>query len=404
MSATANPFRIVHGTVRDEYFTDREAELERFRRVLEEPAAKLVVYGHRRMGKSSCLEEAVRRVNACGGHAIIADLSTASAMADVGNRVLEGAARSLGRRWRDVLGGLLDRFQGSVTLSTDPASGLLLPSLAVSLRDEAAEAQGNTLAKVLDTIDALADERGENIGIVLDEFQEIAEIGGERAEWQLRGTVQHHQHVSYIFAGSKPHLVGRMLSSGRAFYQLADEYQFGPIEPRHLSDWIDERMAAVGLEPQGAGQICVEVAGPRTRDVVALVRKCVDRLDAGGRADREVIRDAFMELIEEKDEGVRIWWSSLTQVQQNVLRAVAGSTAGLTSGQTRVRFSLPSTGSASNAAKALLNAGHLVRTDNGSGYVFDNPFVRGWVVMHALKDVGIALDPLYVASRVAGYL
>jgi len=87
-----------------------------------------------------------------------------------------------------------------------------------------------------------------------------------------------------------------------------------------------------------------------------------------------------------------------------VLRAVAGSTAGLTSGQTRVRFSLPSTGSASNAAKALLNAGHLVRTDNGSGYVFDNPFVRGWVVMHALKDVGIALDPLYVASRVAGYL
>ena len=82
-----NPFRI-HATAGGEYFTDRKDELAKFRAILEEPAAKMVGYGHRRMGKSSTLELAVGSVNRAGGPALLADLSTASTLADISNRIL----------------------------------------------------------------------------------------------------------------------------------------------------------------------------------------------------------------------------------------------------------------------------------------------------------------------------
>ena len=159
MDSGMNPFRI-HGTVSGPYFTNREREVARFRDVLSEPTAKLVVYGHRRMGKTSALEVAARSIRDDGGHAVMADLSTASTITDLGNRILEGVATSLGRRWREVLGGLIDRFGGTLKLTSDPATGLVIPSLDVSLRDAPADAQSTTLVQVLDTIDALAADRG----------------------------------------------------------------------------------------------------------------------------------------------------------------------------------------------------------------------------------------------------
>src|SRR5260221_14444580 len=143
-----NPFRI-HGTVQGEFFTNRKEELEAFRRILTEPAAKMVVYGRRRMGKSSTLENAVRQVNAKGGHTLLADISTASTVTDIGNRILASAARSVGRRWHEIAKDLIGRLQGAVRLAPDPATGSLLPSFDVGLRRGNLETQRQSMAQGL---------------------------------------------------------------------------------------------------------------------------------------------------------------------------------------------------------------------------------------------------------------
>ena len=68
-----NPLRI-HGVVSGEHFTDRADEVGRIVAVLREPGAKLLVYGPRRMGKTSAILRAVERVEEEGGHALLADL------------------------------------------------------------------------------------------------------------------------------------------------------------------------------------------------------------------------------------------------------------------------------------------------------------------------------------------
>ncbi|HYN83457.1 MAG TPA: ATP-binding protein [Gemmatimonadaceae bacterium] len=400
--AKQNPFRI-HGTVEGEYFTNRQGELEKFAGILSEPAAKMVVYGPRRMGKSSTLDNVVRSINKGGGHALIADISTASTVTDIGNRILASATRSIGKGWRDLARDLVGRLQGSIRLAPDPTTGFMLPSFDVGLRQASLEAQRESLAQVLDGLEALAASKKTNVGLVLDEFQDITKFGGQDAEWHLRGIVQRHKQVSYIFAGSEEHLIRAMLGSGRAFYKMLDQHHFGPIDRDHMSSWIDQRMQTAGLTSSFAGAACVNLTGPRTRDIVQLARKCVDRA-VENTIGYEEVAASYVELIEDQDDSIRNWWDTLTSLQQNVLRAAAGSSAGLTTADTRKRFSLESSGSITNAAAALLDEGHLVRTDSGSGYVFDSPFVRGWVIIHALPDIGVELAATHIASETAEYL
>lgn len=389
-----NPFRI-EGVVRPPHFTDREPELDRIGEALRSPGAKLLVYGPRRMGKTSAIVVAKEAFEEDGGAAVMADFSTASSVADLARRLLSAAGRALGTRWRDLATELAQRLEVSLRLETDPATGFPVPVLGTQLRRQPVEDQYDTLGRLLDGLEEMATERGTHLAVVLDEFQEIHRFGGETAEWRLRGILQHHTRTSYVLAGSKSSLIRRMVEQDRAFYKLADLLHFGPIDPDHLAGWIDRRFAAADRPRPGIGDHCVRAAGPRTRDVVQLARRSFDL-----SADREqdgtdaLVRRAFREIVGEEDDLARTFWNQLTANQQNVLRAVAAAERGLTAVETISGFGLPQSGSVANIAGRLVADGYLVKIDTLPGYDFDSPFLRGWVVENALADVGASADLL----------
>ena len=64
----------------------------------------------------------------------------------------------------------------------------------------------------------IAKKRGHRVVVALDEFQEITELGGTKLEKILRSHIQMHDSVSYLFAGSKRHVLTDMvMNRGRAF-------------------------------------------------------------------------------------------------------------------------------------------------------------------------------------------
>ena len=193
-------------------------------------------------------------------------------MADVTNRLLAAAVRSVGRSWKDLASLFVERLQISVGLRPDPATGLAIPTLDATLRGRDPDTQREILGSALDLLDALAAERKVRLGIILDEFQEIHRLDGENAEWHLRGVIERHAHVTYLLAGSRTALIHRMVSDpGSAFFKLMDVLHLGPMEDDHFARWIEERMADSGKPAPGIGARCLEVAGPRTRDVVQLL-------------------------------------------------------------------------------------------------------------------------------------
>lgn len=384
-----NPFRI-HGVVEEEFFTDRAEELDRIRGTLAQPASKLLVYGPRRMGKSSALVRAIRLHEQRGGVAFLADVSTASSLVDIANRILEGAGRVLGRKWKDAIHDFVRRLGVSITLTPDPGSGMILPSLEVRLRSAPLDEQRQSLAKTLDAMDALAEARETTIGVILDEFQEIRRFGGDEAEWHLRGIIQHHQHVSYVLAGSEARIIERMLDQGRAFYRLADHLHFGPIAPDHLATWIDDRMTQAGVAARGIGTAIVAKAGPRTRDIVQVARQCFDNCRGAGKAGPNDVAIGFDDVVAEQEALFQATWNGLTPLKQNVLRAVSADLEGLTTRESILQFGLRSSGGATSAAQKLIVDGHLLRAGTRTGYGFENPFFGGWVAREPLRDLGPA--------------
>ncbi len=396
-----NPFRI-HGVATGEAFADRLDEVARLEAVLTDPGTKLMMYGPRRMGKTSVVLRAIEHVQSEGGHALFADLSTASSATDASNRILAAAGAALGRSLRDFVTDLVGKLKLSVTLTADPATGLILPGLDLQARDWDAARQQQTLADVLDALNAMAKKRKTCIGIALDEFQEITRFGGDQMEWQLRGVMQRHHHLAYVLAGSREHLIERMTASAGAFYKMVDKMRFGPIDPAELASWIDRRFRASGIESNDAGSEIVRAAGPRTRDIMQLARVCHDRTRGTGRVSPGDITPAMREIVAEEHDLYHSAWRGLTALQQNVLRAVAAAEGGLTSKPVLRAFSLGSSGAVIHAVRALVSAGLLTRIDAYSGarvstptgYAYDSPYFHAWVWWNALADMGPSRESL----------
>lgn len=394
-SKFGNPFRI-HGIVEGDYFSNRIDELARMKAILTEPGAKLLVYGPRRMGKTSAILNAVRAVNKNGGYAFWADFSTASSAVDMGNRILAAATQVIGRRWKHFVGDLVSHLNVTVSLAPDPTTGIPLPSIDFNLRGSDTGKQMQTLGNILDALNDTAKDRKITLGIALDEFQEIHKFGGETAEWDLRSCIQRHSHVGYILAGSRQHLIQRMVDRKGALYKLLDKLSFGPIDPDHFSQWIDNRMASAGLDTPAVGGRIVQMAGPRTRDIIQVARRCFDRILSDQVLSLAGIDEAFEDIIDEEHDLLYESWLSLTAHQQNVLRAVAAAKKGLTTQETLAKFALGSSGTVINTVSSLIKTGYLIRLDaytlerlnTPTGYDFDNPFFKAWVIRNTLTDIG----------------
>lgn len=390
----ANPFRI-HGAVGGPYFTNRAREIRSIVRTLGEPSAKLLLIGERRVGKTSILLAAIERVRSRGGKAFLVDLSTASSLSDVATRLLEGASRGLSKSWKDFADVVARQVKATLSVRADPGSGLLIPSLQVEARRADIAEQRRTLGEVLDAIEEMARRRKTTVGVVLDEVQELHALGGEQAEWHLRGVIQHHQHLAYVLAGSRPSLLREMTGEGRAFYGMLDSIAIGPMDDTHLATWIDSRFSGAKLSARGVGAECIRLAGPRTRDVVQLARKTYDVASTGKKRkiDAAIVAQAYTELIDDMDDGLRAQWEDASGNQRDVLRAVAASRWGLTTAAARTAFALGASGSVAKAAATLIEERRLISSSEApAGYAFDNPYFRGWVIRNALGDIGLVLS------------
>jgi hypothetical protein len=364
-----NPFRIGE-RVSGQHFTDRADEVGRIVRAMLHPS-RLLIYGPRRMGKSSAIEVASERVRGDGGLVVRADLGGVTSVSEVADRLLTSLARD-GRwdagRLREWLRAL------SLELTADPSGA---PLLRMRIRPPAGDRLPG-LRDVLDRLEREAADAERPVCVVLDEFQRLVDFGPERAAWDLRDIVQGHHHLSYICAGSEEGVIEALMARDGPFHGAFERLWMGPLPHEHFARWIDDcfRSSGIVVEP-GIGDAAIDLAGPRTEDVLKLARQLWFRGAASARLEAGEL-DAAMDDIVRGDRGVfERLWDGLTPHQQNVLRAVAGGTPALTSAETRERYGLLSGSAVSQALDALVARGLVARTEGAT--TFDDPFFGAWV-------------------------
>lgn len=374
-----NPF--VYGeVVPASSFVGREVELERLTDDLLD-GQKVFLISPRRYGKSSLVAQALRAAAKRG--ALTVDVTVSSYSSYVA--FLEGYARALlsvetridkVRGWlRDMLGGV----PSEVRLEPD-ASGR--SQLALSFPAARTEKDVSRLAQEVFALPGrIAEARRRRLAVALDEFQAIGAFNGGSVEHALRAAVQHQRQVGYVFSGSEPALMERMLGRSRPFYKAGPVMRLQKIPEDRFADFLDARFRATSLKPAaGLGAAIVDLAGNLPYDVQRLAHEVWDDVKAAGRkaVTLDDLHTTLTRLLGEHDTLFESLWQRLTLAQRAALRAaVLQDGRELLSADTRARHRLtgPSTVQASLAA--------LVREDilarEGARYVVVDSLMREWV-------------------------
>ncbi len=369
----ANPFK--YGTVvSGEDFADREVELQQLRSSLRE-TVRIFLVAPRRYGKTSLIRNVLKTLQRQKFLTAYVDLYWATSgsdfMALYATSVIRGS-KSIAKKAAQFVREFLPRLRPS--LSFDPAGN---PELSVGVSGEGrAEAAG----EVFDLPEQIAKSQGKRFVVVLDEFQEMMRIGGEDLERQLRAAIQHHSSVSYLFAGSKSHMLIDMVSEKtRPFYQMGTLMSLDKIPEDEFKPFVRSKFIKRGkkISPAAIDRIFKE-----SQNVPHYVQLLCFHLWDHYQDVREIgeyhVAEALSLILLGQEPAYLTIWEGLSSHQRRTTKAAAALQGQLlTSKETIQRFSLES---ASNVAKSLsaLRSKGILRKEHDR-YVFEDVLFGRWV-------------------------
>ena len=378
---TQNPF--VYGeVVPAAAFADRVEELRRLTQDLD-AAQKVFLISPRRYGKSSLMRRALAAMSRRG--AITVEVTVSSFSSYVA--FLEGYARALAAAettWERARAWLREAISSTpIDVGSDArAAADARGGPRVSFPNARTERDVARLAEEVFTLPArLAETRRRKVIVALDEFQAIAGYNGGSVEHALRAAVQHQREVGYVFAGSEPSLMERMLTPRRPFYKAGPVMRLDKIPADEFAAFIDARFARSGMKPEpGLGAAIVELTENLPYDVQRLAHETWDEVRGRNRrrATLEDLHQALRRLLAQHQMFFEAVWQHLTLTQRAVLRAVVlEGGRGLLSADVRTRHRLGGPSTVQRALAALVRDDVIMR--EGDRYAVVDSLLREWV-------------------------
>jgi hypothetical protein len=374
-----NPF-IYGEVVTATAFADREGERDRLERDLSE-GQKVFLISPRRYGKSSLVRAVMKSLAA--KRVLTVEVTVAASSSYVA--FLEAYAQALVSA--ETPAGKLQRWTAELLQTVRPetrfdAQAGMPPRFSVSFPSVRTPRDTARLAAEVFALPArIAAARRQRMAIALDEFQTIAGFDGGNVEHALRAAVQEQRSVGYVFAGSEPSLMERMLTPRRPFYKAGPVVRLEKIDEPTFADFIDARFAASGVRTEeGLGAAIVELAENVPYDVQRLAHETWDDVRAAGRksAGLEDLHLTLTRLLNQQHTVFEESWQRLTLAQRAVLRAIVlESGRELLSAGVRSRHRLPGASSVQSALAALVRQ-DIVMKEQGR-YLVNDSLYREWM-------------------------
>ena len=374
-----NPF--VYGeVVPGAAFTDRTDELDR---LVGDLAAgqKVFLISPRRYGKSSLVRQALTALARRGALTVEVTVSSYSSYL----AFLEGYARALAAvetRWERARAWLIDVMASARPEVRYEPEGAGPGRLAVAFPTVHSARDINRLANEIFALPGrIAAERKRTVVVAMDEFQAVQGFNGGSVEDALRAAAQHQRQVGYVFAGSEPSLMEKMIGPRRPFYKAGPVMRLEKIPADLFAAFIESRFTKSGMRAEaGLGAAIVDLAGNLPYDVQRLAHETWDDARNAGarRATLDHLHQTLGRLLLEQETMFEAVWQRLTLAQRGVLRAVVLQNGReLLSADTRARYRLGGPSSIQASLAALVKQDLLLK--EGPRFVVVDSLLREWV-------------------------
>jgi len=369
----SNPFK--YGTVvSGKDFADRQEELKELAARLKEPV-RIFLLAPRRYGKTSLIENVLNILQREDMLIANVDLYWSGSEKDFlelyASRVIRGS-KSISKRAAFFIKNFLPRLRPK--LGFDPTGN---PELSL---DIAGHGAAESLEEILNLPERIAESEGKRFAVVFDEFQEILRLNGGNLEKQIRAAIQHHTHVSYLFAGSKTHMLIDMVSDEtRPFYQMGTLMTLNKIPEKEFSSFIQSKFAESGKKISRRALIRILTECENVPHYVQLLSfNLWYHFQTISNITETHVEKSLLMTLRSQEPSYLTLWEGLTIHQQKTLRAAARLHGRLLTAKGSIQqYDLES---ASNVAKSLsgLQSKSILRKEKKS-YVFEDVFFGRWI-------------------------
>jgi len=371
-----NPFKYGR-TVSGKSFADREDEIKTLLSELK-GGQNIIFYSPRRYGKSSLVLNVLRRLEKEKYPVIYVDLFRVTSQEKFLELYLSAIAKGTVSKISTFIKSVM-KFVPNLALKVviKGSQGFPEVELAYGMQEK-------DLIKLSERIyeypQEIARTKGKQVIVIFDEFQEISRINGEIIERELRTIIQHHDRVSYVFMGSKRHLLMQIFSDvEKPLYKSGKTIVLDKIHWKKFKAFIMERfkegsfvikeeiaeeiLKLTGNHPYYTQQLCHELweLGLRRKEVT---EKSIDL--------------AVKEVVTHNLYAYNTIWDNLPTNQRSLLLGLAESLqVDHFSHEFVVRYKLKTASNIQRSVRALEEKELLEREDEK--YTIVDPFLRVWL-------------------------
>ena len=250
-----------------------------------------------------------------------------------------------------------------------------MPSFSLSWVEGVDKEQ--TLTDVINLPEKLAEDNQKWI-IAFDEFQEVTKLNGENFEKLLRSCIQNHQNVSYLFFGSKTHLLQDMFNNkNRAFYNAASVMSIDKIGENKSIEYLKSRfgMSEIEIESNTVKYILKSAANiPYYIQFIAYEIWQSVVLQNQKLITVENVDSAIERILNLKSDYYWELTNKLTTYRKKVLFAISQSVNELFSKQVANKFQLGAVSSTQRAIEVFIEDGIVERVQNK--FEFSDPMYK----------------------------
>lgn len=365
-----NPF-VTKGYAGPEYFCDREEETRDLIQLLTN-GNNMALISPRRLGKTDLIHHCFSQPSILGKYyTFIVDIYATSSLADfvdvLGQAIFE-ELKPLGRKvWERFYNSLHSvRQQISFDINGNPVWGIGLGAYV-------------NPATTLDEIFSYLSSADKPCLIAIDEFQKITDYPhGQNVEAALRTHIQRCSNATFLFSGSKRHLMSEMfMSPARPFYQSVITMGLKPIPEEKYAIFAERLFAENGktLDKNVTHEVYSRFDGvtfclQRVMNVLFLTT------EKGERCSVEMIDDAINYILSLSSEHYEMLFSQMSEKQRSAFLAIASErrVKGIASGNFVRKHRLSSVSSVISAVKGLLEK-DFVTKENDEYFVYDHFFL-----------------------------
>lgn len=367
----SNPF-LINGYNSPNEFCDRETESHRMREALRN-GRNLTLISWRRMGKTGLIHHTFHLMGKEKDFSffyvdLLPTLSLADFIREFSKAVL-GKLDSPSSKIIKKIGTLLSHLRPTITY--DNLTGE--PSILFDFVESGTEK--NTLEQIFTYLDS----QNKKIVIALDEFQQILKYSETTTEALLRSLIQRTNNITFIFAGSRKHLLEAMFrDAGRPFYNSTEILFLEKIDAEEYRQFIRKKFK------EGGKKISIETIEQLLewcRNHTWYVQYVCNRLYSLSKNDIDlnILHQMMVTILNENEPGYYGYRNLITSFQWKVLNAIAQEKT-LTEPNGKAfltKYQLGAASSVSLAIAALLDK-ELIYRENEIFYVYD-VFLSRWM-------------------------